>query len=367
MVFCNSITDRVREIRSVEGAHTRTRLSDYEMKESGIGEGAFSMVDLYICAKGSSSGDNLFAIKSISASELRSHQIPVYGPTGLEEVFPGKFQLEREIEILENLRRSSSDHVIHIHEILIDGDVTHIVYPYRGHPIMSFSSAHIAYSACTDDRIRGYKSLSIDENEPLHVLAIEEATECLRQLMSAVRVVHAHGICHKDIKPENVLVLAPFNRWWSRSIPCPPSDLHDAPKSPIHVTLCDFNTAEFTRDGGKIYDALGTVLFSPPEVFNRPFTDEESTDASARDMWSVGLLGYALVCGKLPITKLTHLEIQLELMGMIHNMPEGGHISLPTDWPSVPSGTPLKYVIESLLSIIPSDRPTATQALDSLK
>jgi serine/threonine protein kinase len=356
----------VREIQSTEDMQINHVIPNYELKVRGIGEGTYSSVDLYGAAEPNPNAGDLFAIKSISACELRSHQIPVYGPSGLEEVFSGKFQLDREIEILERLHRSNSDHIIHIHEILIVGDITNIIYPYRGHAIMDFSIEHVAYSACTGQRVEGFRSLPVPENEPLHVLTTEDASECLRQLISAVEVVHANGICHKDIKPDNVLILAPFSRWWSRFVPNAPSDLHDAPTSPIHVTLCDFNTAEFTRSGGEIYDALGTVLFSPPEVFNRPFTDDESIDASARDMWSVGLLGYALLCGKLPITKMTPLEIQLELIGMIHNIPEGNRISLPTEWPSIPLNSPLKSVIESLLSIIPSDRPTAKQALDNL-
>jgi serine/threonine protein kinase len=163
------------------------------------------------------------------------------------------------------------------------------------------------------------------------------------------------------------LIHVPLRRWWSRSLPNPPSDFHNCLEtSNIHVTLCDFNTAEFTQDEGKIYDAQGTVLFSPPEVFNRAFTEEQSIDAYPRDMWSVGMVGFAMLCGALPITGKTPIEIQLELIGMIQDQPNG-HLCLPSDWESIPTTAPLKSTIESMLSIDPLSRPSATKALDSLK
>ena len=347
---------------------TTDGIDRYSRTVSEIGTGTYSSVDLFRLNTGehNSESDPLFAIKSISYTSLRSTQIPVYGPQGLTDVCSGVFQLDREHKILEQLCSFKCPHIISIHEILVEENMVHIVYPYRGYPIMTFCETIQAYSATTVDRVDHFRALPTAGSDAIHLLRIDDATECMRQLLSAVAIVHAADVCHKDIKPENVLIQAPFSQWWSRSVPESPTMFCDSPNpSQIHVTLCDFNTAEYMRDSGKIYDAQGTVIFSPPEVFNRAFTEDQTIDGSARDIWSVGLVGFALLCGTLPILGKTPLEIQLELIGMIHDMPEG-HLSLPCDWLSIPNAAPIKAVIESMLSVNPQARPSASETLDSL-
>ena len=354
-------------IRRVHDSDDAERIDSYLRVAHGIGEGTYSSVDLLEKITRGSEAIELFAVKSVYYSSLRSTQVAVYGPQGLVDVRSGEFQISREMKILEELSLSQCEHIISIHEILVDEDIIHIIYPYRGYTIMTYCDIHQAYSASTEGRIDNFRTMSVGQLDPVHVLRIEDATECMRQLLRAVAVIHGTGVCHKDIKPDNVLIKVPFSSWWSQSIPDRTSHLHISPNpSPIHVTLCDFNTAEFTQDGGKIYDAQGTVLFSPPEVFTRVFSDEQSIDASPRDMWSVGMVGFALLCGNLPLVGKTPLEIQLELIGMVHE-DSNGNIALPRDLESVPNSAPIKLIIESMLSMDPQARPSAKQALDSLR
>lgn len=347
-------------------SNIKGNLGVYRLAKTDIGEGTYSSVSLFMDVMESPSQPNLYAVKSISLSNLRVSQVPVYGPEGLVDVCSGKFQLEREIAILDKLASSKCKHLISIREIVHEEELIHVVYPYRGYPVMSYSDNQRSYSACTRDRVYDYRTAELSDSDPVHLLTRDDAIECMRQLLSAVKVVHDNGICHKDIKPENILIMSPLSRWWSEGI------LQDSRQpSPIHLTLSDFNTAEFTRESGKIYDAQGTVLFSPPEAFTRAFKDSEdqAIDGYARDMWSVGMVGYSLLIGTLPLKGKSPIEIQLELVGMAQEAAQIPNIVLPSDLPSIETHpTPaIRTLVESLLSIVPSKRPSAKQAIEIIK
>ncbi|CAD8108082.1 unnamed protein product [Paramecium sonneborni] len=84
----------------------------------------------------------------------------------------------------------------------------------------------------------------------------DDAKELFKQLLSAIEYMHRHGICHRDLKPNNILCLQD--------------------KKQIKVT--DFNVSKFS-DSYKLFGDLkdtekiemwtytGTVAFSAPEIF----------------------------------------------------------------------------------------------------
>ncbi|CDW95763.1 hypothetical protein [Sporisorium scitamineum] len=104
------------------------------------------------------------------------------------------------------------------------------------------------------------------------VLAEPEARRIFGQLCLAVAYVHSKGIVHRDLKLENILLDERCN-----------------------VKLGDFGfTREFERN--RLMDTFcGTTGYASPEMLaGRRYTGEEV------DIWSLGVILYALLCGALP-------------------------------------------------------------------
>ena len=112
-----------------------------------------------------------------------------------------------------------------------------------------------------------------------------DAAEILRQLCHALGAAHAAGLVHRDLKPENVF-LAQARR----------------EGAPFTVKLLDFGIAKVLEEAatapeappGRRYQtsALGTPLWMAPEQAER---GEVTT---AADVWSLGLLTFAVLAGR---------------------------------------------------------------------
>lgn len=106
-----------------------------------------------------------------------------------------------------------------------------------------------------------------------------EAASVGVQLAEALGALHALGIAHFDLKPGNV-VLAPDGR--ARIVDFGLSRWTDPDASPL---------APATQGGARL---AGTLAYMAPERL-----EHASSDASA-DLWSLGVLLYRAVCGRLP-------------------------------------------------------------------
>jgi BR serine/threonine kinase len=95
--------------------------------------------------------------------------------------------------------------------------------------------------------------------------------EVFVQIMGALAYCHSRSIAHRDLKPSNILVTA-F-----------PS-----------VKISDFGLAGLAGRGGLMTTLCGTIGFLAPEVFSGLY------DALAADVWSAGVLLYAMLTGRIP-------------------------------------------------------------------
>jgi serine/threonine protein kinase/Ca2+-binding EF-hand superfamily protein len=100
----------------------------------------------------------------------------------------------------------------------------------------------------------------------------EDIAKLLRPLLESVAYMHDLGIVHRDIKPENILC---------------GENLDD-------VKIADFGLSKMIMPNEKMMQACGTLSYVAPEVLTNKGYGKEA------DMWSVGVIMFLLMCGKLP-------------------------------------------------------------------
>jgi serine/threonine-protein kinase HSL1 (negative regulator of Swe1 kinase) len=105
-------------------------------------------------------------------------------------------------------------------------------------------------------------------------LAPPEALACFQQIIAAVDYCHRFGVAHRDLKPENVLRDRLGN-----------------------IKVADFGMAAWQTGAreGLLQTACGSPHYAAPEVvMGRAY------DGRASDIWSCGVILFALLAGRLP-------------------------------------------------------------------
>lgn len=112
-----------------------------------------------------------------------------------------------------------------------------------------------------------------------------ETAFIMKQLISSVNHMHNKGIVHRDLKLENVM-------------------LEDNFTNNPSIKLIDFGTAKFLNSiDEKIYEKVGTYAYMAPEVMLAKKEDNEEDDKYYTvkcDMFSIGVMAYTLLEGKMP-------------------------------------------------------------------
>ncbi|KAH8025504.1 hypothetical protein HPB51_009444 [Rhipicephalus microplus] len=103
-------------------------------------------------------------------------------------------------------------------------------------------------------------------------LTPKEARRFFRQIISALDFCHSHSICHRDLKPENLLLDEKNN-----------------------IRIADFGMASLQMEGSMLETSCGSPHYACPEVIRG-----EKYDGRRADVWSCGVILYALLVGALP-------------------------------------------------------------------
>lgn len=104
----------------------------------------------------------------------------------------------------------------------------------------------------------------------------------MKQLLSALVYLHSNNISHRDIKPENFMLLNP--------------------NDPTCVKMIDFGLSK-DFSGSEIMSTMsGSPYYIAPEVFLQNYNMKI-------DIWSLGVVLYIMLSGKVPFPGNSELEI----------------------------------------------------------
>src|SRR5688572_21782533 len=156
-------------------------------------------------------------------------------------------------------------------------------------------------------------------------LPISAAIEVVRQVLRAVGFAHRRGIVHRDIKPHNVLLAQDG-----------PGD--GDPRFKVTDFGISRTTASQMTEAGSI---VGTAQYLSPEQARGAPVDQRS------DIYSVGVVLFELLTGKLPFSGETPLEIAMKHLSEIPKAPSALRPEVPSD---------LDMVVLRALAKDPEDR-----------
>ena len=160
-------------------------------------------------------------------------------------------------------------------------------------------------------------------------LAAPEAQRILGSVADALTYAHAHGVIHRDIKPDNILL----------------------ERDTLRVLVTDFGIARAAEGDGRLTltgVAVGTPTYMSPEQA----IGEGEVDGRS-DLYSLGIVGYQMLAGAPPFIARSTPALMLKQVS--EALP-----SLAVRAPSAP--TALVNAIERALAKKPADRWSTLQA-----
>ncbi|KAK5978528.1 Serine/threonine protein kinase [Trichostrongylus colubriformis] len=133
-----------------------------------------------------------------------------------------------------------------------------------------------------------------------HENGVEEslAQQYFCQIITAIDYCHRLHVVHRDLKPENVVFFEKLGM----------------------VKLTDFGFSNHFEPGEQLRTACGSLAYSAPEILLG-----DAYDAPAVDVWSLGVILFMLVCGRLPFQEANDSETLTKILDCRYNTPD--HLS----------------------------------------
>lgn len=214
-------------------------------------------------------------------------------------------RFEREAQ---SAARLSHPHIANVYDVGTDGDARYIVMEYVHGPNLK-------------DLIRRQGPFTV-----------EGAAFILRQVADALDYAHAHGLVHRDVKPQNILV-----------------DQHGVAK------VVDFGIAKGVSDANltEAGTGMGTVHYVSPEQAR----GEVATAAS--DVYATGIVLYEMLTKQLPFEADTPVGVAMQHVSADPYPPSTFNAAIPPE---------VDEIVLAALAKNPADRfPNASALADALE
>ncbi|KAL4508374.1 hypothetical protein ABPG72_003678 [Tetrahymena utriculariae] len=155
-------------------------------------------------------------------------------------------QLKKEINLMQEIK---SEHIVRIYDLV--GTETHI---------------YIIIEYCGDGDLRAL----LEKNN--YNITESQAISILQQILQGFKSLIDQGYVHRDIKPENILIN----------------------KNTFKIADFGFATKIQDQNAQVLKECVGSPLYMSPQLL------QQKPYSSKSDIWSIGLLYYEILFGKLP-------------------------------------------------------------------
>eukprot|EP01120_Amphizonella_sp_Union-15-10_P016850 TRINITY_DN9141_c0_g1_i1.p1 TRINITY_DN9141_c0_g1~~TRINITY_DN9141_c0_g1_i1.p1 ORF type:complete len:427 (+),score=67.58 TRINITY_DN9141_c0_g1_i1:71-1351(+) len=147
-------------------------------------------------------------------------------------------------------------------------------------------------------------------------LSEDSARKYFREIIAAIDYCHSNHVIHLDLKPENMLL-----------------------DSKLNLKLIDFGLSNTYEPGQLLTTFCGSPSFSAPEL------------GPIVDIWSLGVVLYVMVTGKLPFDGDTYLEMYQKILA--------GNYEIPAE-----ASADCRDLLRRILVVDPKQRATLDQIQD---
>ncbi|OQR93731.1 calcium/calmodulin-dependent protein kinase [Thraustotheca clavata] len=155
-----------------------------------------------------------------------------------------------------------------------------------------------------------------------------EAKDVVKSLLSAVAYCHEMHIVHRDLKPENILLSSRDDN--------------------AVIKIADFGLA---KDDAYLITMCGSPAYVAPEVL----ISTKSPYDKAVDIWSIGVITYALLCGYLPFYDKNPAKMFRQIKAGIFTFPS-------PHWDMISPAA--KDFVSKMLVVMPAKRASASLLLE---
>ena len=236
------LSSYIKSYYTKHNVYPKTKLPFYKFGRL-IGRGAFGKVNLGLHIL----SGRIVAIKSFNKSKL-------------ETTSKARDKIYHEVNIMRNLKHNL---IIRIFETIETPQYILIIMEnISGGDLLSFVKKRTKLSEKT-------------------------AKFIFRQLITALKHIHAHNIVHRDIKLDNILI-----------------DLNN------NIKLCDFGVSKQIHKGMLLKDKCGTPAYIAPEILS----NDNGYEGPPVDMWSSGVVLYAMLSGTVPFKPANLKELNKIMM-----------------------------------------------------
>lgn len=121
------------------------------------------------------------------------------------------------------------------------------------------------------------------------------AKSVFKQIVHAIDYCHEKGILHRDIKLDNILLTIDGG-----------------------VKLCDFGVSKQIKPGDRMSDQCGTPAYIAPEIL-----EDKGYEGFAVDLWSAGVVLYAILYGTVPFRANNMTELQKMIKSANYTLADG--------------------------------------------